>query len=154
MGRTQQEPEYLQGILLAAYVASFLFPALYYGKDQYGRDKEVLGIQVLVTGFQGIPQWVSMRGSEEDQSKASLHLAGGLANPLIWLPLYAFFTQRWLAACLLALIAFFFGLYAVGLLFKGAITERLGLGCYLWLASMLALTIMANMQWRCSLRGR
>jgi hypothetical protein len=153
MPTSTQQPEVLKGILLAAYVASFLFPALYYGKDHYGRDKEVLGIQVLVDGFQRLPQWTSTQGSGEDRVKASLHLAAGLANPLMWLALYAFFTQRWLPACLLAVSAFFCGLFAVGLLFKGAISERLGLGCYLWLASMLALTIMANMSWRCSTRG-
>jgi len=151
---TQQQPSATQGLLLATYVASFLFPALYHGKDYYGRDKEIFGIEVLIDGFQRIPQWISTKGSAEETSKASLHLAGGLANPLMWLALYSFSTQRWLAACLLAMIAFFFGLYAVGLLFKGVITERLGLGCYLWLFSMVALTVMANMNWRCELKGR
>jgi hypothetical protein len=151
---TQQQPHASHGVFLAIYVASFLFPAVYYGKDNNGRDKEVFGIEVLFDGFQRIPKLTSTKGSSEEASKSSLQLAGGLANPLMWLALYSCFTQRWLAACLCAMIAFFFALYAVGLLFKGVITERLGLGCYLWLFSMLALTITANMNWRCQLKLR
>jgi hypothetical protein len=145
----QRERNPLIDMLLVVYIGSFFLPAI---KTRDG--EELLGIQVFGDGFQRAWTRTKPPAFEEDRRTADLEMAGGFANPLMWLALYGVFTQRWLLAGTLSGVAFALGAGSVCLLFKAAIGQRLQLGCYLWLSSMLAAALVANVQWRFRLIGR
>jgi hypothetical protein len=148
-GSEPQQPRHmLAGMLLVAYLVSFLFPAI---RTRDG--EELLGFQVFVEGLRSAYARTEKPRTAEARTTESIRAAAGLANPLMWLAFYAFFTQRWLPASALAAGALLLGVGSACLLFGMEIGERLCSGCYLWLSSMLAVALVANWAWRYQLIG-
>jgi hypothetical protein len=147
--RRHPQDHCLHGILLLAYLASFLLPAI---RSDYGYERD--GLELFTDGLRRAYEGTATAGTEEAQNKEALEFAGGVANPLIWLAFWALFTRRWLLAGAFAAGAFALALCSVYFLFVAVTGQQLGIGCYLWLGSILAVALVGNLNWRYCLIGR